>query len=208
MDQSERRPNKPFPKRMLATCGRRIARNGGCRCHLKMAWSNDTTTEWSVGRVPFVKICYAEFFRAGIFSACGFSLGAWLSLARAPGSGPGGRWFKSTRPDQSFQELTRAFWFSSYSAVDNFVGGENGLRSQHETLLSSVKAVQRTRRAAGRTQRHFVTNLSLTAIDCIIPSRWKRVLYMTTSNTWTSTCTLFSGASAYPRFRREKNSAC
>src|SRR5438093_1084508 len=31
-----------------------------------------------------------------------FSLfGAWLSLARAPGSGPGGRWFESTRPDQS-----------------------------------------------------------------------------------------------------------
>ncbi len=28
-------------------------------------------------------------------------LGAWLSLVRAPGSGPGGRWFKSTRPDQS-----------------------------------------------------------------------------------------------------------
>jgi hypothetical protein len=27
------------------------------------------------------------------------SVGAWLSLARAPGSGPGGRWFKSTRPD-------------------------------------------------------------------------------------------------------------
>src|SRR6202035_986913 len=27
--------------------------------------------------------------------------GAWLSLARAPGSGPGGRWFESTRPDQS-----------------------------------------------------------------------------------------------------------
>ena len=25
--------------------------------------------------------------------------GAWLSLARAPGSGPGGRWFESTRPD-------------------------------------------------------------------------------------------------------------
>ena len=28
-------------------------------------------------------------------------IGAWLSLARAPGSGPGGRWFKSTRPDHS-----------------------------------------------------------------------------------------------------------
>src|ERR1700686_823995 len=28
-------------------------------------------------------------------------VGAWLSLARAPGSGPGGRWFESTRPDHS-----------------------------------------------------------------------------------------------------------
>ena len=28
------------------------------------------------------------------------NFGAWLSLARAPGSGPGGRWFESTRPDQ------------------------------------------------------------------------------------------------------------
>jgi hypothetical protein len=27
------------------------------------------------------------------------AVGAWLSLARAPGSGPGGRWFKSIRPD-------------------------------------------------------------------------------------------------------------
>jgi hypothetical protein len=26
-------------------------------------------------------------------------LGAWLSLARALGSGPRGRWFKSSRPD-------------------------------------------------------------------------------------------------------------
>ena len=28
-------------------------------------------------------------------------IGAWLSLARAPGSGPGGRRFESSRPDQS-----------------------------------------------------------------------------------------------------------
>src|SRR5690348_14513640 len=62
-----------------------------------------------VGRVPFAKICYAEFFRAGIFSACGFSLGAWLSLARAPGSGPGGRWFKSTRPDHLFSQRHTLF---------------------------------------------------------------------------------------------------
>jgi hypothetical protein len=39
-----------------------------------------------------------------LFSAL---VGAWLSLARAPGSGPGGRWFKSTRPDHLFQLLTR-----------------------------------------------------------------------------------------------------
>ena len=32
-----------------------------------------------------------------------FTFGAWLSLARAPGSGPGGRWFESTRPDQFLQ---------------------------------------------------------------------------------------------------------
>src|SRR6185312_2192327 len=29
MDQSERRPKKPFPKHMLTTYGRRTARNGG-----------------------------------------------------------------------------------------------------------------------------------------------------------------------------------
>src|SRR5205823_11245672 len=39
------------------------------------------------------------------------------------GSGPGGRWFKSIRPDQSFQALTRDFWFFVYSAVDDFVDG-------------------------------------------------------------------------------------
>ena len=47
--------------------------------------------------------------------------GAWLSLARAPGSGPGGRWFESTRPDQSFQSLPLHFWVFVYAAVDNFV---------------------------------------------------------------------------------------
>jgi hypothetical protein len=34
------------------------------------------------------------------------TFGAWLSLARAPGSGPGGRWFESTRPDQFLQQVT------------------------------------------------------------------------------------------------------
>src|SRR5271166_772348 len=33
---------------------------------------------------------------------------------RAPGSGPGGRRFKSSLPDQSFQALKLHFWFSVY----------------------------------------------------------------------------------------------
>src|ERR1700734_1697719 len=33
---------------------------------------------------------------------------------RAPGSGPGGRRFKSSLPDQSLQTLKRHFWFSVY----------------------------------------------------------------------------------------------
>src|SRR5207248_11310468 len=39
----------------------------------------------------------------------------------APGSGPGGRRFKSSRPDHSFQEVTSDSWLFSYIAVDNFV---------------------------------------------------------------------------------------
>jgi hypothetical protein len=33
---------------------------------------------------------------------------------RAPGSGPGGRRFKSSLPDQYFQALKQHFWFSVY----------------------------------------------------------------------------------------------
>ena len=39
------------------------------------------------------------------------------------GSGPGGRRFKSSLPDQSFQTLKLHFWFSVYIAVDDFVDG-------------------------------------------------------------------------------------
>ncbi len=42
---------------------------------------------------------------------------------RAPGSGPGGRRFKSSLPDQSFQSVKRYFWFSRYIAVVDFVDG-------------------------------------------------------------------------------------
>src|SRR5207249_11369261 len=45
-----------------------------------------------------------------------FCLGAWLSLARAPGSGPGGRRFKCSRPDLQ----------SSFASIDC---GHHGGRS-------------------------------------------------------------------------------
>src|SRR5206468_2791350 len=40
---------------------------------------------------------------------------------RAPGSGPGGRRFKSSLPDQSFQRVTSHFWCAVYIDVDDFV---------------------------------------------------------------------------------------
>jgi hypothetical protein len=39
------------------------------------------------------------------------------------GSGPGGRRFKSSLPDQSFQAVERYFWFSVYIDGDELVGG-------------------------------------------------------------------------------------
>jgi hypothetical protein len=39
---------------------------------------------------------------------------------RAPGSGPGGRRFKSSLPDQFFQSDTKGFWSAVYTAVDDF----------------------------------------------------------------------------------------
>jgi hypothetical protein len=43
---------------------------------------------------------------------------------RAPGSGPGGRRFKSSLPDQYFQVDKQHFWFFVYIAVVDFVDGE------------------------------------------------------------------------------------
>jgi hypothetical protein len=60
------------------------------------------------------------------------------------GSGPGGRWFKSIRPDQFFQALTRDFWIFVYSTVDDFVVGQilkvqqaRQLEAEHEEILLS-----------------------------------------------------------------------
>jgi hypothetical protein len=41
------------------------------------------------------------------------------------GSGPGGRRFKSSLPDQSFQAHKQHFWFFVYSGVVDFVDGQS-----------------------------------------------------------------------------------
>lgn len=59
--------------------------------------------------------------------------GAWLSLARAPGSGPGGRRFESSRPDQSFQQLTsnRYFRYEYYKYICGWVNTQVVERGPH-----------------------------------------------------------------------------
>ena len=52
---------------------------------------------------------------------------------RAPGSGPGGRRFKSSLPDQYSQTLEVYFWFSVYIDGVDFVDGRvfSRLRAEH-----------------------------------------------------------------------------
>ena len=70
--------------------------------------------------------------------------GAWLSLARAPGSGPGGRWFESTRPDQLNQYLTAKHQLRSVGphgqAPQAFGITGPDLRSDCDTTTSKLKA--------------------------------------------------------------------
>src|SRR5215467_4602239 len=51
----------------------------------------------------------------------GFCFGAWLSLARAPGSGPGGRRFKSSRPDFLNPVIAAGFIDCSIDPWGNFI---------------------------------------------------------------------------------------
>src|SRR5437667_3415640 len=67
-----------------------------------------------------------------------FCLGAWLSLARAPGSGPGGRRFKSSRPDlqSSLASIdcgrsTDGHHFGVKGTVGTFVGTALGRHALH-----------------------------------------------------------------------------
>jgi hypothetical protein len=58
-------------------------------------------------------------------------------VQQAPdGSGPGGRRFKSSLPDQSFQALKLDFWFSVYIDGVDFVDGHVFLRGLADFQLS------------------------------------------------------------------------
>jgi hypothetical protein len=62
---------------------------------------------------------------------------------RAPGSGPGGRRFKSSLPDQFFQTLKQRFWFSVYIDGVEIVDGRVFLDFQlsfHRELQSDLPA--------------------------------------------------------------------
>src|SRR5256885_15273161 len=62
------------------------------------------------------------------------TVGAWFSRARAPGSGPGGRWFKSTRPDHLSPLLARIHRQDSNDRRD---GGPHGFgRAAHRCRTS------------------------------------------------------------------------
>ena len=61
--------------------------------------------------------------RRSIFAAQFLHRRGVAQPGRAPGSGPGGRRFKSSLPDQHFQALKLHFWFSVYIDGVDFVDG-------------------------------------------------------------------------------------
>src|SRR6478609_175613 len=63
-------------------------------------------------------LCYNEFLPSP--SALDGSRRGVAQPGRAPGSGPGGRRFKSSLPDQYFQSLTINFWSAALSGVVDF----------------------------------------------------------------------------------------
>ena len=71
----------------------------------------------------------------------GISVGAYRSLASAPHSGPGGRRFKSFRPDQLFynQQFT-----GTRIIVERLVPGQevNGSSAFAPTILSPLKSMR------------------------------------------------------------------
>jgi hypothetical protein len=65
---------------------------------------------------------------------------------RAPGSGPGGRRFKSSLPDQSFQRLTVNFWSAAYSGVGDFEAARTSEINKFKKIVEILKLVRATLR--------------------------------------------------------------
>ena len=60
------------------------------------------------------------------------------------GSGPGGWRFKSSLPDHSFQSDKRNFWFSVYTAVDDFVTVKSHTRKLASALRAATRPYEQT----------------------------------------------------------------
>jgi len=60
-------------------------------------------------------------------------------IFRPPNSGPGGRRFKSSLPDQLIQQFERYFWFCRYIAVVDFVDGRDFLILQPNLFMATHK---------------------------------------------------------------------
>ena len=104
-------------------------------------------------------------FRWGVLTAPGAPGRGVAQPGSAPGSGPGGRRFKSSRPDHSFQGVIRASGFPAHSTVGDFVGGlalaasRSRLRLRELTCKSCIAAQATARRPAppaGALVHHWV----------------------------------------------------
>jgi len=56
-----------------------------------------------------------------------------------PGWGPGGRRLKPSLPDQYFQTDKRNFWFSVYTAVDDFVTIRSSSSLQSSSITNLIR---------------------------------------------------------------------
>ena len=82
----------------------------------------------------------------------------------APGLGPGGRRFESSRPDHCFQTLKIHFWFFHHTAVDDFVDGESltDFPSANLTGISCGELGGSPMSSTAVLQRRFARLLSFT----------------------------------------------
>jgi hypothetical protein len=83
------------------------------------------------------------------------------------GSGPGGRRFKSSLPDQFFQSLTIDFWYAALSGVGDFEAAKaskiNKLSHQSKFSIQIDRKSPKTRLTSSRSLRTFAVKSKVAA---------------------------------------------